>query len=117
MNSEQKVYSKLQNKIRRERKKVIDAGWTDEMQAILYELQPTCVVCGSDDRLAIDHIKSLIEGHGLSPSNAVRLCAGCNAKKWRHPLENMPVEFQEKVMAASKKFQDTWDKMQKVMYS
>ena len=40
-----------------------------------------CAICGSCDKLTIDHWLPLSLGHALNMRNAVLLCARCNARK------------------------------------
>lgn len=83
-----KVYFSVKNKERRDRKKAIDFDWTFEMEQFLREFQPICVICGSNDRLATDHVYPISLGYSLKPGNAVRLCISCNSSKnYRFPQE------------------------------
>src|SRR5262249_8624570 len=42
--------------MRRERVRLIDAGWTPSLQRELEAFQPVCVVCGSAEDLTNDHV-------------------------------------------------------------
>lgn len=45
-------------------------------------LHPVCEVCGSDDRLQVDHIVPISRGGGrLDPHNLQTLCHSCHSRK------------------------------------
>ena len=109
-----KEYQVNVGRIRREReRKVNEAGsWTAAMTLLLAEMQPRCVVCGSGDRLAIDHVNPLSKGHALKPGNAVRLCQPCNNKKWVRTLDELPVSWRIRIRAAARSFERAWNQRQ-----
>lgn len=86
-----------------------DRGWTSEMEQMLYRLQPVCVVCGSDDRLAIDHVHPLSKGGKLEPGNVVILCKSCNSTKKNKTPEEMPVTKMSIIDVHAKNFKRAWD--------
>lgn len=113
--SKTKEYANALTKARKEKKKEIDSKWTPEMERALIALQSICVVCGSTDRLAIDHVLPLSKGHGLIPGNAVRLCIGCNSSKRNKDLENMPLDIATKIKNAAEQFRDCWEVTSKII--
>lgn len=71
------AYHIWQNNMRRE----ADSEWTLEMTDFIFQVQPRCVACGSDEDLSIDHVYPVSKGGKLIPGNAVVLCRSCNSKK------------------------------------
>lgn len=86
-----------------------DRGWTLDMEQMLYRLQPVCVICGSDDRLAIDHVRPLSKGGKLEPGNVVILCKSCNSTKKNKTPEEMPVTKRSIIDIQAKNFKRAWD--------
>lgn len=84
-------------------------SWTVEMELMLIQLQPVCVVCGSDQRLTIDHVQSLYEGGILVPGNAVRLCVHCNSKKHRKSVWSLAPDIRSKILSAAAAFLSAWE--------
>jgi hypothetical protein len=103
-----KEYSCYVSRMRQREKKVLDCAWTFDMDLALKGLQPSCVVCRRQDRLAVDHVLPLSKGYGLCPGNAVRLCASCNSKKGYKDLSCLPPYWQEKITKAAQAFADHW---------
>ena len=104
--SKHPAYIRYLKRLRRER----DSGWTFDMDKALRDLQPTCVICGSDDRLAIDHVVSFIKKGCLNPGNACVLCVSCNSAKGAKTLEELPLDWQTKIRKAAQEFYDVWMK-------
>lgn len=48
-----------------------------------------CVLCGSTERLEIDHIVPLSKGGEHAESNVQPLCRGCNARKGSKPMSSL----------------------------
>ena len=95
----------------RDKKAKLDTMWTTEMEKALLNLQPKCVVCGSTDRLATDHVKPLSKGYGLEPGNAVKLCRSCNSSKGNKNLSELASEISEKIINAAVQFNKVWQKI------
>lgn len=88
--------------------RIMDAGWVPQMEEALYEQQPACVLCGSEDHLSVDHVRPLSRGHGLYPGNAVILCRSCNSTKHdKHP-NDLPTKTRTKLLKAAKAFETYW---------
>lgn len=104
-----KEYYKLTAVKRRELMLSYDSDWTLEMECALQELQAACVVCGSDDRLATDHVYPLSKGHGLSPGNAVKLCKSCNSSKASKTPEELSPDIANKILSAAESFRIAWE--------
>jgi len=85
-----------------------DRDWTLEMNQLLFELQPTCVICKSTDRLEIDHVTPSTKGGKLEPGNVVVLCRSCNQAKCNKDLSALPTEWQEKIKHACQDFAQAW---------
>jgi len=66
---------------RRARKRAINEVFTVAMEQFLYKFWGCCAVCGTRDRLSVDHWLPLSLGHALALENAVLLCGSCNSKK------------------------------------
>jgi len=94
---------------RRERKQDQDYVWTPEMEDLLRATFTSCVICGSEDRLAVDHVYPLSKGHGLKPGNAVILCKGCNSKKSRKLPKELDKEAQEKILSSALLYKRVWN--------
>lgn len=82
--------------------------WTPEMDKCLRKLQPVCVVCGSDNELAIDHVHPVSRGGQLRPGNAVILCKSCNSAKREHTLNELPKTVAEKIRTAAHRFRQVY---------
>lgn len=108
--SRTKEYVALRSRKRWETKKIHDSGWTLQMDQALRELQPVCVVCGSAERLEVDHVKPLSQGYGLLPGNAVMLCKSCNSRKWKRSLEELPADMATKIMNSAQEFKNHWER-------
>jgi len=87
-----KEYNKLPNslanarkwtRIRNARKVEVIENYTELDEQYTKKLfSNQCAICGSAERLEIDHWKPLSKGHALTRDNAVLLCKHCNCKKW-----------------------------------
>jgi len=97
--------------LRRERRRLLDSEWTLEMHTLLTNLQTSCVICGSTDNLAVDHVKPLSKGNGLCPGNAVVLCHSCNSRKKNRDLSKLPHEWRDKIERAATQFLSAWDSL------
>lgn len=105
-------YVALKARERLERKRALDTQWSLEMDNLLRELQPTCVVCDAEEGLSVDHVLPLSKGHGLQPGNAVILCGPCNTRKLNHPLEDLPPATAQKILTAAGQFKEAWEARQ-----
>lgn len=85
-----------------------DREWTHEMDKLLFELQPSCVICESTDDLEIDHVVPSIKGGKLEPGNVVVLCRSCNASKHDKDLSGLPADWQRKIKRAAQIFAHAW---------
>jgi 5-methylcytosine-specific restriction endonuclease McrA len=92
---------------KRRRNKIDRSTWTREMETILFELQPSCVVCGSSDRLAVDHVIPVSKGGKLEPGNVAVLCKSHNSSK--HDKDLNKVDFSDKIILAAENFLDAWN--------
>lgn len=92
----------------RRRRYHADREWTHEMDQLLFELQPSCVICESTVGLEIDHVKPSIKGGRLEPGNVVVLCRSCNATKHDKDLTNLPEDWQVKIVQAAHRFVQVW---------
>jgi 5-methylcytosine-specific restriction endonuclease McrA len=82
--SKTKEYSRLKN----EKRELSKIEWTPEMDRALKKFQKSCVVCGSINKLCVDHVYPFSKGYLLKPGNAVRLCRSCNSiKNDKYPQE------------------------------
>jgi len=86
-----------------------DRNWTLEMQEFLFKTQTACVVCGSTERLAIDHVFPVSKGYELKPGNAVILCKSCNSAKRDKDLSELPSDWQIKISSAAQRFKELWE--------
>ena len=100
-------------------KNKLDSEWTIEMETLLADMFPRCVVCGCTEKdhielyntkLHTDHVQPLSKGNGLKPGNAVRLCNHCNTSKNNKDLSDLPTDWREKIVFASNLFKVEWDK-------
>lgn len=94
---------------RKERKILLDSSWTHDMDICLRSLFTHCIICNSCDRLSIDHVLPLDKGYGLVPGNAVILCGHCNSSKGNRMLNELPTEWQHKLIDAAERFKKYWD--------
>ena len=86
------------------RRSQLDRFWTHEMEYALRKMFPVCVICGSDEQLATDHVKPLSKGNGLEPGNAVVLCKSCNSIKHNRDLSDLPTGWQIAIEQAAMMF-------------
>ena len=114
--SNTKGYKLLIARRRKNRAKALD-NWTPEMEHLLRELFPACVLCGmtEDEHLVeygtslhLDHIRPLSLGHGLKPGNCTILCAKCNGTKQAKPLNKLDRITRHKLLSAAQEFNDAW---------
>ena len=54
---------------------------SDKLRNKILRKYPSCLACGSKEKLEIDHIKPRIEGGKTVESNLQVLCRSCNKKK------------------------------------
>lgn len=117
--SNTKEYKSFYNRKKQERYKTLDRQWTPEMESLLSNIFPRCVVCGMTDedhileygtRLHTDHVRPARLNFGLKPGNAVRLCSHCNCTKSGKDLSDLPTDWREKIVFASNVFKVEWDK-------
>lgn len=106
-----KEYGRNKRRQRRSKEKNLDSGWTIYMEIALEEMYPVCVVCGNSDMMAVDHVRPLSLGYGLTPSNATRLCIHCNARKSDKMLEELDDCTREKILASSRNFEIYWESL------
>lgn len=106
--SKTREYIAMKSRERLEKKKELDVSWTIEMDQALRIQQPLCVVCGSNEKLSIDHVRPLSRGFGLRPGNAVVLCGSCNSKKFNKPLHRLHTHVASKITKAAADFADAW---------
>lgn len=93
---------------RHQQRREIDSEWTVEMAQFLLKLQPACVVCGSTEKLAIDHVRPMSKGYGLKPGNAAVLCKSCNSRKRDKNLNQLPWGVYNRVLEAAEDFWLRW---------
>jgi hypothetical protein len=115
--SHTKEYKREIRNRRRERKKKLDYMWTREMEQILRELYPACVLCGITNEehqekygqsLHIDHVTPLSKGGKLQPGNVVVLCLICNSKKHNLSLHDLDWTTASKLLRKSWEFEYYW---------
>lgn len=95
---------------RREEKKIrFDTSWTFEMELSLRDFFNSCVLCGRENLLAVDHLLPISLGHGLFTDNAVVLCNSCNSSKGSKYITDLPPEIRRKLIDASCEFQDYYE--------
>lgn len=85
-----------------------DRGWTPEMEALLFLLQPACVLCGTTNALELDHVLPVISGGRLEPGNVVILCRSCNAAKHSKPLSALDDSSRQKLTQSTQQFLTAW---------
>jgi len=100
-------YKRWISQIRRD----LDSEWTIDMVDLLFQIQPTCVVRGSTNKLAVDHVLPVSKGHGLKPGNAVVLCVSCNSSKHDRDLCDLPLEWRDKIERAAAQFLSAWNSL------
>ena len=93
---------------RRELKKLVDYKWSYELEGTIRIFQPNCVICGSQDRLAVDHILPLSKGNGLCIGNVVVLCKSCNSIKHNRKIKSLPPEWAFRILHSAKQFESFW---------
>jgi 5-methylcytosine-specific restriction endonuclease McrA len=98
---------------KQQRNRLINCGWTNEMELALRSFQLSCVVCGRKKNLHTDHVHPASTGSGLKPGNAVRLCRHCNAKKSAKKLTELPKEMRDYIVKANRQFKNHWQKTHK----
>lgn len=91
-----------------QRQRRLAQNWTIEMDRLLFELQPSCTICQSTDRLEIDHVIPFNKGGKLEPGNAIVLCRHCNATKFNRDLKDLPTGWQEAIKLAANQFLLAW---------
>ena len=84
-------------------------SWAFEMDRLLFEIQPACVICGSTSNLQVDHVFPFIKGGLRVPGNVVVLCRKCNSTKSDNELTEMPAEWREKIDSAAAAFAKAWE--------
>lgn len=104
-----KSFRDFHNHKQRELRNKFDVEWTLEMEVKLKEIQSECVLCGSKENLAVDHMLPVSKGYGLRPGNAVILCKSCNSRKSNKVLQELPIEIQSKLVAAAEEFRIKWE--------
>lgn len=97
--------------IKHRRTNPLDQHWTVQMEQALRKMFPTCVVCGSLEMLATDHVKPITKGFGLLPGNAVVLCQPCNSTKYDKELDELPDDWRIRIEQAAKQFEDYWNRL------
>lgn len=97
-------YRRLTLRIRREREKHVRSYWTHEMEMLLKQVQPCCILCGSVNRLCVDHVMPLSKGGSLRPGNVVRLCRSCNAKKHAKCPNDLPLQDMHRLLRCANDF-------------
>lgn len=71
----------------RGRRDVSAAEWEAIRHQIFERDGYVCQYCGSDDRIACDHIVPLIQGGKSVPDNLTTACKSCNSSKSGRSLE------------------------------
>lgn len=85
-----------------------DRDWTHEMEELLLDMQPACVVCGATENLELDHVLPHIKGGKLEPGNVVRLCRSCNATKHDKSIDQLPAVTAAAITQAAQGFEAAW---------
>lgn len=96
------------NRWRSRKRKEADTGWTIEMEDALREMYPECVVCGSCELLATDHVIPFTKGGKLIPGNATILCQSCNSSKTNRDLSDLPQSWAMPIMRSALQFAVEW---------
>lgn len=119
--SKTKSWRSYINRIRLEKKTKLDTNWTAEMEVAIRQLMPCCIICGITEeehlnkykqRLHIDHVLPMSKGNGLKPGNAVVLCKSHNSIKLARNINDLPIEWQAKIIYNAFKFKDHWQQLQ-----
>ena len=84
-------------------------GWTEDMDILLFTIQPVCVICGSKEDLTVDHVRPFSKGFGLCPGNVVVLCRPCNCKKADKDLEELPDNWRGVLQEEASNFSRLWE--------
>lgn len=99
-------YWSYRNKVRQGNE---TGDWCPHMSRFLRKLQPSCVLCGAETNLNIDHVYPLSKGGAAKPGNVVTLCFSCNREK----SDKLPNELPEidlyKIIRASYIFKEKWN--------
>ncbi len=109
--SDSSLYACWMVRKRNDKKQMLDHLWTLSMEVALRELFTGCVLCGSKDKLCIDHLLPLSLGYGLAPDNAVILCQSCNSSKSNKYITELAPEIRRKLIDSSCTFQDYWERV------
>lgn len=107
-----KEYKYWMNRKRREQIRNLDFEWTLKMEKSLKKFQKTCIICGSKNKLCVDHVLPLSKGYGLKPGNAVILCSVHNNWKNNKLLNDLPSDIQMKLIKAAQEFRLHWENNQ-----
>ena len=106
--SKTKEYRRAVTRKYRDASKILDAGWTTDMEIALYEMFPYCVVCGDVSDLTTDHVFTLSRGVGLTPGTATVLCRSCNSHKMAKDIYDMEDDFRIPILYTAQAFSDYW---------
>ena len=102
-------YARTQSLKRLELKRLHDTEWDASLTAGLLKFQPACIICGSTEKLEIDHVLPLSKGYGLKPGNAVVLCKHHNDSKHDKDLNDLPEDWQFKIIHSAYHFKYFWE--------
>jgi hypothetical protein len=86
------------------RRRLLDEGWTPDMEGALCTFQPACVLCPATDDLTNHHVRPLGRGGRLEPGNAVRLCRACNSWVRNRGPEKLAPRLARKLETAAAQF-------------
>lgn len=109
-------YKNIYQRRRRDFKKLYMQLWTKDKDFLLKRLYTSCILCGSQERLCVDHVWPLSKGFGLSERNAVILCNKCNAKKSNKTLKELPVYVSLKILEKVIEFQKCYEHYNLIRY-
>lgn len=107
------LYRNAYHRVRKEKKRHADKGWSPFLSWLLFNFYPACAVCGLSqtdhllkykESLHVDHVKPLSKGYGLCPGNAVLLCKLHNVSKFTKSLDELPIQWQENIVRISESF-------------
>jgi len=101
-------YFRVASQKRREMKRKLDFEWTAEMDSEIRLFFKRCVLCGSRDNLAVDHVLPLSKGNGVVPGNAAVLCKSCNSKKNNKNLDEIDSDDAIRLTYAADEFRMYW---------
>lgn len=107
--SNTKEYFRCAGRKRRELENGLDSKWTFEMELEIKKLFPKCILCGSSDNLAIDHVLPISKGNSLEPGNASVLCRSCNSKKNNKNLDEINREDAIQLVCSAEEFRMYWN--------